>query len=509
MRHGSWQYSYMYSNPSSVLGVSPEPLTDAVEALVEAAATVSALVAEGMLPWLTVEELLGTTRALHAVGDSVRAAAVAATAVVEERDAARAVGCTSTTHWLTREAGLSTGGAGATVGTGRALVDYPATRAAWLAGEVSEASVREITTGIARVVRGLPDEHAARERARCEGILLHVARTRTPVDVRRAAARLRIEVDPAAAAAAAEAARDAEHLSFTVVPDGVEVRGFLATETAAAVLTSLDRIVDDLHRSGTLAWEERVALDSGQPARRRATRAALHARALGILAGTVLEAGALGSRHGQRPHVTYTVHHDDVVADRGGQVLLPGLGPVPVPTATIERILCDAEVHPVLTRRADEAGGLRPLLPPQLRASFGPAPPGEDDSGPPPDEYYDDDTLEAFGRRLTGERGRHVLDHGRTFRTAPPDLRRALEVRDGGCVMPGCHADPSRCEAHHVVYWRHGGTTSLRDMALVCPAHHHDLHEGGWMLYADAAKDAGEPDRWIVVPPAPHLAYAA
>jgi len=70
----------------------------------------------------------------------------------------------------------------------------------------------------------------------------------------------------------------------------------------------------------------------------------------------------------------------------------------------------------------------------------------------------DDDTLESWGRRLSGERGRHVLDLGRTF---PPPRRPTCVARSrsatAACVAPGCHADPSRCEAHHVVHWRHGG----------------------------------------------------
>jgi hypothetical protein len=115
----------------------------------------------------------------------------------------------------------------------------------------------------------------------------------------------------------------------------------------------------------------------------------------------------------------------------------------------------------------------------------------------------DDDVPESWGRRLSGERGRHVLDLGRTFRTAPPDLRRALEIRDGGCVVAGCTADLSRCQAHHVVYWRHGGTTSLRDMALVCRPHHHDIHEGGWLLAPRPGTHPGHPDRWTLDPPPP------
>jgi len=511
-RIGDRDDSDVRTNPAMVPGVLEAPVTAAVRALTEAVVALQGLAArDGVLP-VAGHDVLEVTAALHAAADGVRALAVSATTVVDELDAARSVGCVSTAQWLQREAGMSRGGAGATVGTGRTLVDYPATRAAWLGGEVSEAAVREITTGVGRATRALPPERATVERARCEQVLLHVARSRTPAHVRRAAGKLRVEVDPEGAAQAQEAALDAQFLRFTPVPDGVEVHGFLATEVAAGVLTALDRVIDDYHRTGTLAAEQRAALDSGQPARRRASREQLNARALTDLVATALGEGRLGVGRGQRPHVTYTMHHDELGAGLGGEVLLPGFGRVAVPTATLERVLCDAEVHPVLTRRDTRPSGVppRPVLgivpengappPGQLLDAFaGAVDPHPDDV----DTLLDDDTLESWGRRLAGERGRHVLDLGRTFRTAPPDLRRALEIRDGGCVAPGCHVDPSRCEAHHVVYWRHGGTTSLRGMALVCLSHHHDIHEGGWTLAPRPGSEPGDPGRWIRTPPPP------
>jgi hypothetical protein len=64
---------------------------------------------------------------------------------------------------------------------------------------------------------------------------------------------------------------------------------------------------------------------------------------------------------------------------------------------------------------------------------------------------------------------------GRETRTATPAEWRALIVRDGGCVV--CGADPSRCEAHHIVYWRHDGDTDVTNLVLVCTEHHHMLHD--------------------------------
>lgn len=67
-------------------------------------------------------------------------------------------------------------------------------------------------------------------------------------------------------------------------------------------------------------------------------------------------------------------------------------------------------------------------------------------------------------------------DVGRARRTVPSRLRRVLIARDRHCVWPGCEAPPSRCDAHHIWHWMHGGPTSLANLALLCHKHHHDLH---------------------------------
>ncbi len=68
------------------------------------------------------------------------------------------------------------------------------------------------------------------------------------------------------------------------------------------------------------------------------------------------------------------------------------------------------------------------------------------------------------------------LDVGRKVRTFPAHMRKALEIRDGGCVFPGCDRPPGWAEAHHIVHWAHGGQTSLQNAALLCSKHHHSVH---------------------------------
>ncbi len=70
------------------------------------------------------------------------------------------------------------------------------------------------------------------------------------------------------------------------------------------------------------------------------------------------------------------------------------------------------------------------------------------------------------------------LDVGRAHRLVPAHIRRAAEVRDGGCVFAGCHAPAWWCDAHHLVHWIDGGETSLGNTALLCERHHTQVHHG-------------------------------
>ncbi|WP_342744031.1 hypothetical protein [Geodermatophilus pulveris] len=70
------------------------------------------------------------------------------------------------------------------------------------------------------------------------------------------------------------------------------------------------------------------------------------------------------------------------------------------------------------------------------------------------------------------------LDHGRTHRLVPPHLRRAVEVRDQGCVFTGCAAPTTWCDVHHVLAWIDGGDTNLANSALLCERHHTEVHHG-------------------------------
>jgi len=75
-----------------------------------------------------------------------------------------------------------------------------------------------------------------------------------------------------------------------------------------------------------------------------------------------------------------------------------------------------------------------------------------------------------------------ILWEGYRQRYFTPAQRRALAVRDGGCLGPNCTAPPTWCHAHHVNEWEHGGPTDVDNGALLCSFHHHQLHSGGFEL---------------------------
>lgn len=83
------------------------------------------------------------------------------------------------------------------------------------------------------------------------------------------------------------------------------------------------------------------------------------------------------------------------------------------------------------------------------------------------------------------------LDLGRAKRLFSPAQRLVLAERDLGCTYPGCDRPPGWCETHHLRRWATGGRTDVDNGALLCPFHHHYLHDqdirtrkrGDWIEY--------------------------
>ncbi len=106
--------------------------------------------------------------------------------------------------------------------------------------------------------------------------------------------------------------------------------------------------------------------------------------------------------------------------------------------------------------------------------------------------------------KMTVDRDGRPLNLGRRQRLATGDQWIALHTRDRGCVVPGCDRPAGWCSAHHLKWWdRDHGTTDLANLALVCSAHHHLIHDQQWTLHQqpDGRWCLTRPDGTTVYPP--------
>ncbi len=153
------------------------------------------------------------------------------------------------------------------------------------------------------------------------------------------------------------------------------------------------------------------------------------ADALASAAKQLLDAGQLPEVAVQRPHVMLITSLEALEGLEGALASeLDGYGPVG--SATARELFCDADITPVLKGRNGE-----------------------------------------------------ILDIGRTERRPTRRQRQAVIARDRRCV--GCGAPASRCQIHHVKWWRHGGPTDLDNLVLVCASCHHGIHHRGWTVERD------------------------
>jgi hypothetical protein len=229
-------------------------------------------------------------------------------------------------------------------------------------------------------------------------------------------------------------ARRAEELhqsrSLSVFPDEdgmYVVKGVLPAELGLLLMRALDAASDALFR------EEGKTPPEVDPEGSRAAAARRRADAMGLLAERALAAGLTPEEgapiSGTRPERYQVVLHVEEGVLRGEEEALRShfADGTRVSAETSRRLCCDGAV--VRVREA---------------------PDGE------------------------------PLSVGRKTRTISPALRRALELRDGGCRFPGCGCRFT--DAHHVEHWADGGETSLANCLLLCHFHHRLVHEGGWRI---------------------------
>lgn len=125
------------------------------------------------------------------------------------------------------------------------------------------------------------------------------------------------------------------------------------------------------------------------------------------------------------------IHSDaaTVCHGRHADTLCETVDGVPVPVATMQRLCCEALLQAVIVN---------------------------------PDGTFD---------RLCAE-----------TRLASRQQRRALSTMYSTCAHPHCSVPFSQCRIHHIVFFELGGKTVLANLIALCERHHHQVHEGGWML---------------------------
>lgn len=114
-------------------------------------------------------------------------------------------------------------------------------------------------------------------------------------------------------------------------------------------------------------------------------------------------------------------------------------------------------------RRRCETGGGTPLAPGEVLAA----------------------ALAGRVRRIVTRADGVILDMGRRQRLFTGGVREAALLGAHTCVWPGCDIPASRCQADHVVDWRHAGETSAGNGAPMC-GYHNRFKNNGHTPHRDA-----------------------
>ncbi|MCK9895410.1 HNH endonuclease signature motif containing protein [Frankia sp. AgB32] len=396
-------------------------------------------------------QLADLLHGFHRVGARVAAARGVALVEASDRGLAARLGAPDLPAWLIGQ---------------HALAPREARRLVRVARELSgtcQVTGQALATGtidldharvICEAMRVLPPQTSDEQRARAEAMLLEFAATYNPYDLVKMAAGICESLtmtdispgggDPHADSGGADNSgdrtgggvgdpdgRDRPGDNRGPAPDPTAIRRFTITDTPSG--TSLLNGELDAEGAAMLRTAidnlaaprpgENDTPDPRSPARRRAD-------ALLELIDHALTAQTVPTSGGTHPHVSVIMTWE-MLLDAGINPAETSWG-LPLPRAALNRILCDCEITRIVL----------------------------DPHGVP-------------------------LDVGRTTRTIPPQIRKALIARDRGCVFPACDRPASWCAAHHVIEWWQDGTTSLDNLVLVCGEHHRRIHSEGWDVSFD------------------------
>ncbi len=209
-------------------------------------------------------------------------------------------------------------------------------------------------------------------------------------------------------------------------------------------LTPISGKLDDLGTATIQKAIDALAAPTPEADGIKDTRSAATRRAHALVEALrlFLNGGSGPSQGGEQPHLTVTLDWD-VLNHRAG---LGVLGGVRLTGSQTRLLLCDARVIPAVLGGAGE-----------------------------------------------------VLDVGRASYTFAPAIKRAIRLRDQGCVWAGCTRPAEWTDFHHIDWWvRDFGVTSLGNGCCLCSYHHKVIHQGDWVLrMAGDGRPELIPPRWI------------
>ncbi|SDS09198.1 HNH endonuclease signature motif containing protein [Microterricola viridarii] len=114
-------------------------------------------------------------------------------------------------------------------------------------------------------------------------------------------------------------------------------------------------------------------------------------------------------------------------------------------------------------------------------------------------------SLQAVEQFICAGGQQHVVigDDGRLVSLSTSDRvfnaaqRRAISLRDGGCIIPGCSIPAAWSEIHHVIAYRDGGETETCNGVLLCWFHHRTIETSGWRILMIDGVPHVKPPPWL------------
>jgi hypothetical protein len=410
-------------------------------------------------------------------------------ATLDTTGGAAEAGHKSVSAFLRTRCGLAPGRAAAVVATSRGLRGLEATEKALHAGVISFDQAQIVVQAAA----GLGEAAGLAER-----VLLDHAPGLDTARLRQFAGEVAYRADPGAAEEREKRRWDKRYLSFGLTLDST---GVLSGSCGDAVCYEIVRTAAEAF---------------SPPAGQLDIRTAARRRMDGLVAAckAALDGGSAPERHGSAPHITVLVKDETLAQATAHAAAAQGAGAAPGYAAGAGQDAAAGEDAAAVSTQAAgsaeaagpgrasgtdgapgasgasaEAGAAVPAGPVTQAAAPAPL------AGAPPGQTGHGTMLTArqvlalcCGAQLSAIRWRDglPLDVGRTARTEPPGLRRALEARDQGCRWTQCGALAAWATAHHIRPWSQGGATSLNDLALFCHLHHHYfIHILGWTVTGD------------------------